>query len=742
VPTPPAGPQTVEALGAQLREVLPARRLHSVSLCDHEANVLWLSEGALGPDEHMLVVEALDALAGDPSVPCHETALEDGRLAVFLPVRAPTGSLVGVAMILADSKSVGDDTLERMTAAPVRTIMQRLAVLLKPAGVLDVAEEIGEAEEIAEAAASEDAVPEAAAPEAPAPEAAASEVAPSELELSLVAETETAPAPAREPDSDDDVSETIITAAEIASILELDLAPDEGHPAPPAPAAAPAPSHQPVKPAAAAAPAAAPVEMTPDDSGMVRLEFLAEPPVVRPAPNPSAVARKLQAATKVAATQPARTLRPPAAAPAARTPAPAAVAPPVRAPAAAAAKSPPARPGHPGPVRNPFEPIPAHSRPPAVDDDVVVLFDSDPVSLPSVHAGRGAPVAPVLSPAAKASPPVKAAQPARAAPATRAAPSARAVSPVRISPAVRGAPAVRSAPAVRTPSAAPAPPPPAPPAPAPVAPPVLAAAAPVMSPPAPAAVATPASPAAVSAPADPAPAIDLLPFAKLRPGGQSRRFQVQPRASGAQRDAVAADEQTLQQLLAWLAAHRSAWNSAPTTFTINLSIATLEDERFPQKVAAALNAHGIAGETIGFEIAESLCAQNRATVERFIAQCEKLGTWIAIDDFSFDSQVLPLLRSKALRMIKLDARLTAAALRDKLSQAMAVATVQAAKVLGIHCSAKKADSQASLQYLTAIGLDYAQGPALSKPVPLENLDTVSETKLVRALQIESPEQNQ
>ncbi|HLY52209.1 MAG TPA: hypothetical protein VKQ31_04285, partial [Steroidobacteraceae bacterium] len=101
--------------------MLPTRRLHSVSLCDHEANVLWLSEGALGPDEHMLVVESLQVLAGDASLPCHETALEDGRLAVFLPVRAPTGGLVGVAMILADSKSVGDDTLERMSAAPVRT---------------------------------------------------------------------------------------------------------------------------------------------------------------------------------------------------------------------------------------------------------------------------------------------------------------------------------------------------------------------------------------------------------------------------------------------------------------------------------------------------------------------------------------------------------------------------------------------------------------------------------------------
>jgi EAL domain-containing protein (putative c-di-GMP-specific phosphodiesterase class I) len=230
-----------------------------------------------------------------------------------------------------------------------------------------------------------------------------------------------------------------------------------------------------------------------------------------------------------------------------------------------------------------------------------------------------------------------------------------------------------------------------------------------------------------------------VPFAKLRAGGQTRRFQVQPRAAASQRDPVAVDEQTLQQLLAWLASNRALWNSVPTSFTVNLSFATLEDEHFLKKIGAALNTHGIAGETLGFEIAESVCVQQRAKVERFIAQCEKLGTWIAIDDFSFDSQMLPLLRSKALRMLKLDARLTAAALRDKLSQAMVVAVVQAAKVLGIHCSAKKADSHVTLQYLTAIGLDFAQGAALSRPVPLEAIATVTDARPNGALLPENQE---
>jgi EAL domain-containing protein (putative c-di-GMP-specific phosphodiesterase class I) len=179
--------------------------------------------------------------------------------------------------------------------------------------------------------------------------------------------------------------------------------------------------------------------------------------------------------------------------------------------------------------------------------------------------------------------------------------------------------------------------------------------------------------------------------------------------------------------MSWLATHRAAWNTQPTGFTVALSIATLEDERFAHKISAALNSHSIAPETLGFEIAEAICTQRRAQVERFLAQCEKLGTWVVIEGFTFDSQTLPLLRSKALRLVKIDPKLTSAALKDKLSQATVVATVQAAKVLGIHCAALRVDSQASLQWLTAIGCDFAQGAVLPKPQLLDSLSNLPES---------------
>jgi EAL domain-containing protein (putative c-di-GMP-specific phosphodiesterase class I) len=518
-----AGPATVDSLGRALREVLPARRLHSVSLCDHEANVLWLSEGALGPDEHTLVVEALELLSADATLPSYEMGLEDGRLALFLPVRSPTSDLVGIAMILADSKSVGDDTLERIAAAPVRAIMLRLAVLLKPgkSGGASFAPEL------------------------------------SPLEAASAQEVEAQSATL-------EVTDDALSAVEANDILEFELSP-ESPPVPvrEIPVVQAAPSRRPVPP--------------PQEPVMADLELLEEmaeaaspPPPPAPAPAPVAVSAPIRRSVAPA----------PPPAPAAPSPAPARVLPPPSARPAAAAKSPP-------------------------------------------------------------------------------------------------------------------------PAPAPVA------------------AAAPAAPLVTAS--DPNLLLEVLPFAKLRAGGQTRRFQVIARSSGSPRDPAALDASVLQRLMGWLAAHRSSWNSQPTGFTVNLSIATLEDERFPQKVAAALNSHGIAGETLGFEIAEPLCTQRRAQVERFIGQCDKVGSWVVIDDFSLDSQVLPLLRSKAVRLVKLDAKLSSSALKDKLSQAVVVATVQAAKVLGMHCAAKKVDSQAQLQWLTAIGCDFAQGAALAGAQTLDSL---------------------
>ena len=90
--------ETAAGLGAQVLALLPALRLHSVSLFDAKGDVQWLSEGALGPDEQSVVEESIATLSAATSRAHLEASLSDSRAALFLAVRTPRATLAGVGM--------------------------------------------------------------------------------------------------------------------------------------------------------------------------------------------------------------------------------------------------------------------------------------------------------------------------------------------------------------------------------------------------------------------------------------------------------------------------------------------------------------------------------------------------------------------------------------------------------------------------------------------------------------------
>ena len=672
-------------------------RLHSVSLYDEQANCLWLSEGALGPDEHNLVLDALEVLSNDKSLPCYENGVEDGRVAIFLPIRAPQGDLVGVAMILADLKSVGDGVLEKILSPQVRPIMQKIAVLMRAASRSNAEPSAPITVQVAP-------VLELTADRAPASRAP------------TPAPSAPAPAPAK----------AAPAAAKAAPVAAKPAINSKTNGAPPVPtlAAANRPAAAPlafVPPTAApAAPAAPEQSLSPqaiDD--ILEFELFPEGPppssVSSEEEVPMSPASSFQQSDSLAWDVTGSALQltndfsappAPAAAPAkpAVAPAPVRAAAPAKpaAPQPAAAKIPVASiptvsPPHPVPS---LEPQPNGLRPvlqaPVLQAPVL---QAPALQIPVLEAPSIAPVVAAAAPSIAANPTPMAvaldltppaalmngaaANPTAAAPKSTNATTTSKALPTEAARALNGA-ATGNVQAL-----------------------------------------TSATQTSRTIALDPSNLIlDIQPFSKLRAGGRMRRYEVLPRIPhrDANRAPAAMDGLALQRLLSWLGSNRSAWNLEPTSFSLNLSISTLEDERFLQQVASALKVNGIAPDNLGFEIAEPLCTQRRAQVERFITLCDKLGCFVVIDDFSFDSSVLPLLRSKALRLVKIDPKLTSAALKDKLSQAMVVAIVQAVKVLGIHCAAKRVESQASLQWLTAIGCDLAQGPALSQVLPIESLN--------------------
>jgi EAL domain-containing protein (putative c-di-GMP-specific phosphodiesterase class I) len=229
---------------------------------------------------------------------------------------------------------------------------------------------------------------------------------------------------------------------------------------------------------------------------------------------------------------------------------------------------------------------------------------------------------------------------------------------------------------------------------------------------------------------------------KLRSGGRTRRYEVLLRsrkdpernemphtlvqAAAKEVGECALDEFVVVELLTFLGTNRAVWEGEPASFTVNLSTGAITDEGFAQLVEATLARTGVAPECLGFEISQTSCVHEPQHVERFANACEKLGCFLVLDDFTFDPRAVPLLRSKTLKLVKLDAKLTTAAMKDRVSQALVVAISQAAKVLGVHSVAKRVESQQVRQWLSATGIDFAQGFALEGPQALASLVENSE----------------
>jgi EAL domain-containing protein (putative c-di-GMP-specific phosphodiesterase class I) len=183
------------------------------------------------------------------------------------------------------------------------------------------------------------------------------------------------------------------------------------------------------------------------------------------------------------------------------------------------------------------------------------------------------------------------------------------------------------------------------------------------------------------------------------------------------------DRAVLTELCRWLVINRAQFDVEPAAFSINMSTGALLDETFPAFVSQTLREASLNPRLLGFEIRENQCRAHPSAAEAFVARCEAIGCHVVLDDFTFNSEVLGLLRARAVRMLKICPTLTLEGLRDKVSQAQVAAISHGSRVLGIHSAAKRIESPQARQWLAAVGIEFAQGYLFESPVPLSELSS-------------------
>ncbi|WP_017714872.1 EAL domain-containing protein [Kamptonema formosum] len=171
----------------------------------------------------------------------------------------------------------------------------------------------------------------------------------------------------------------------------------------------------------------------------------------------------------------------------------------------------------------------------------------------------------------------------------------------------------------------------------------------------------------------------------------------------------------------------------PSLYAINLSVASLNDERFIDFLCEQFSTSRISPQLVCFEIAETVAVANMSRAAELIGALKELGCRIAIDDFGSGMSSFAYLKTLPVDFIKIDGNLVKNIALCPIDFALVEAINKIARALGIKTIAEFVESEAIVENLNKIGVDYAQGYAIAPPQPA-HLMLGSQGRIVEVVQ--------
>lgn len=180
------------------------------------------------------------------------------------------------------------------------------------------------------------------------------------------------------------------------------------------------------------------------------------------------------------------------------------------------------------------------------------------------------------------------------------------------------------------------------------------------------------------------------------------------------------DRWVLATTLAWIDKH--AARLGKTQFVcMNLSGASLNDERFVQDTIDILGRHVHVAGRLCMEITESVALHDLDNTRRFIDQVRSFGVKVALDDFGAGYTSFSYLKELPADVLKIDGNFIVNINAHPANVAIVEAIVSLAVNLGMKTIAEWAEDTATVRTLADIGVDYVQGWAVARSMAPEKL---------------------
>ncbi len=153
---------------------------------------------------------------------------------------------------------------------------------------------------------------------------------------------------------------------------------------------------------------------------------------------------------------------------------------------------------------------------------------------------------------------------------------------------------------------------------------------------------------------------------------------------------------------------------------VNLSGTSLNEQSFVDYVLHSVAEPEIAG-ALCFEIAETAAVTSLANARYLMSELRRRGCRFALDDFGTGASSFVYLKTLPVDFLKIDGQFISHITQDAVNRSMVEAIGKVGRALGIATVAECVESEAVLDELKRIGVDYAQGYHLAQAVPIAQL---------------------
>jgi diguanylate cyclase (GGDEF)-like protein len=159
--------------------------------------------------------------------------------------------------------------------------------------------------------------------------------------------------------------------------------------------------------------------------------------------------------------------------------------------------------------------------------------------------------------------------------------------------------------------------------------------------------------------------------------------------------------------------------------SINISRQSLSDKKFLDGFMNSLKQYekmGLARKLV-LEITETTALINLTNANKMIARLKDMGVRFALDDFGSGLASFEYLKSLPVDYLKIDGMFIKDIADDPIDRAMVKSIHEIGSIMGKTTIAEFVENDDILRVLRAIGVEYAQGYGIGKPVPL--LDVIN-----------------